>query len=292
LTLFYNARINATKGANHPVYNAFGELKSQTNAAVDCLFGYTGRAFDQAAQLQNNGHRWYEAVTGRWLSEDPKGLSGGDVSVNRYCNNSPVNYGDPRGLDMITTTRGPNPDYPPGGPGGGGRGRPGGGGPGVPGAPGGPGAGPDGFPGGPGGGPGGGGGGEIGITVKYDPEDIDGKGPAEGDACTVSWWSLFWSDTGYYERNPSKMDRGLAKGYGISLGMAAVAGGVVGVYAVGLGTLIIIVDTPAAVSIPVATIGGAIGSAFIPGPSLPPGMNPSTDILNLITQILVDLNLL
>jgi RHS repeat-associated protein len=41
--------------------------------------------------------RWYDPVTGRWLSKDPIGISGG---LNQYvfCGNNPVNFRDPWGL--------------------------------------------------------------------------------------------------------------------------------------------------------------------------------------------------
>jgi len=41
--------------------------------------------------------RWYEPTTGRWLSNDPIGISGG---LNQYvfCGNNPVNCRDPFGL--------------------------------------------------------------------------------------------------------------------------------------------------------------------------------------------------
>ena len=81
----YDSQYDVTTIANHRVYNGFGVLESQTNSAMDCLFGYTGRAFDKAATLQYNGRRWYEAITGRWLSEDPWGLAAGDANLSRYC---------------------------------------------------------------------------------------------------------------------------------------------------------------------------------------------------------------
>ena len=37
----YNSVPDTTTIANHRVYNAYGQLTSQTNSAVDCLFGYT-----------------------------------------------------------------------------------------------------------------------------------------------------------------------------------------------------------------------------------------------------------
>jgi hypothetical protein len=45
---------------NHRNYDSFGNLTSETNAAVDFLFGYTGRAFDESTGLQNNLNRWYD----------------------------------------------------------------------------------------------------------------------------------------------------------------------------------------------------------------------------------------
>jgi hypothetical protein len=46
-----NAATGTTTIINHRVYDAFGNLTSQTNAAVDCLFGYAGQMFDQNTGL-------------------------------------------------------------------------------------------------------------------------------------------------------------------------------------------------------------------------------------------------
>ena len=93
-----------TTVVNHLDYNSFGQLLSQTNpatgnaAAVDCLFGFTGRAFDTNTGLQNNLNRWYDASVGRWISPDPTGFAAGDTNTYRYVGNSPANATDPRGL--------------------------------------------------------------------------------------------------------------------------------------------------------------------------------------------------
>ena len=90
---------------NHREFSAYGQLLSQTNpqtgqaAAVDCVFAYTGRALDEATGLQNNDERWYEAITGRWLSQDPIGLNGG-INLYGYCGNGPVDRTDASGLDF------------------------------------------------------------------------------------------------------------------------------------------------------------------------------------------------
>jgi RHS repeat-associated protein len=91
---------------NHRVFSAYGQLLSQTDlsgarpapATVDCLFGYTGRPLDQATGLQNNNARWYDAITGRWLSEDH--IWDG-VNLYRYVGNGPTNAADPTGLGFM-----------------------------------------------------------------------------------------------------------------------------------------------------------------------------------------------
>ncbi len=109
----YNAAAGVTSVANHRIYTAFGQLVSQTNpsnpsaAAVDCIFGFTGRPFDPATGLQNNLNRWYDPATGNWLSQDPTGFSAGDTNLYRYCGNSPANARDPSG----TTWNPFNPEF-------------------------------------------------------------------------------------------------------------------------------------------------------------------------------------
>ena len=101
---------------NHREFSAYGELLSQTNpqtstaAAVDCLFGYTGRPMSRFSTnaatggvtgIQNNGRRWYDSITGRWLSQDPSGFGGGDTNLDCYVGNSPANATDPSGLQAV-----------------------------------------------------------------------------------------------------------------------------------------------------------------------------------------------
>ena len=62
------------------------------------LFGYTGRPFDQATGLQNNLNRWTANPAGWWLSQDPRGIAGGDTNLYRYCGNSEINATDPSGV--------------------------------------------------------------------------------------------------------------------------------------------------------------------------------------------------
>ncbi len=94
----YDPLSGDTTVANHITYDSFGNITAETSAAaVDHLFGYTGRLFDEATGLQNNLNRWYDPELGRWLTEDPIGFEGGNGNLYRYCND-PVNGSDPSGL--------------------------------------------------------------------------------------------------------------------------------------------------------------------------------------------------
>jgi len=58
---------------------------------------FQGREYSFATGLYNFRARWYEPRLGRWLSNDPIGISGG-LNLYAFCGNDPVNYVDPWGL--------------------------------------------------------------------------------------------------------------------------------------------------------------------------------------------------
>lgn len=60
-------------------------------------FYFQGRVCDKETELYHFRPRWYDPETGRWLSPDPIGISGG-VNLYLFCNNNPVNFIDPEGL--------------------------------------------------------------------------------------------------------------------------------------------------------------------------------------------------
>jgi len=64
----YNAGTDTTTIENEKFYDAYGNVTSETNSAVDTIFGYTGRMFDDDTDLQNNLNRWYDPGVGRWPS--------------------------------------------------------------------------------------------------------------------------------------------------------------------------------------------------------------------------------
>jgi len=94
----YDGTTDTTSVVNHIAYDAFGRVTSQSNAAVDHLFGYTGREWDSAVDLQYNRARWYDPAIGRWLSEDPIGFAAGDANLSRYVSNQPKIKTDPSGM--------------------------------------------------------------------------------------------------------------------------------------------------------------------------------------------------
>jgi RHS repeat-associated protein len=94
----YDSQTDTTTVVNHLVYDAYGNVTSETNSAVESLFLFTARPFDPDTGLQNNLNRWYDPSVGRWLSEDPIEA---DQNLYRYCGNSPVDSVDPLGLWKI-----------------------------------------------------------------------------------------------------------------------------------------------------------------------------------------------
>ncbi|MDZ7615959.1 MAG: RHS repeat-associated core domain-containing protein, partial [Patescibacteria group bacterium] len=77
----YDSSTGTTTIVNHRTFDAYGNLQSQTTTAVDCLFAFTGRPLDQATDLQNNLHRWYDPAGCRWMTEDPIGFEGKDGNL-------------------------------------------------------------------------------------------------------------------------------------------------------------------------------------------------------------------
>jgi len=94
-----NESTGSTAITNHRRFNSFGALVSESNAAVDLLFAYTGKPLDEATGLQHNWFRWYDAALGQWLSEDPLGFAAGDENLRRYVGNGVVDSIDPTGLE-------------------------------------------------------------------------------------------------------------------------------------------------------------------------------------------------
>ena len=74
-------------------YEAFGANTGSTQTR----YGYTGRERDELTGLMYYRARWYDSQQGRFLSEDPLGLSSG-LNHFIYVDDNPLNNVDPFGL--------------------------------------------------------------------------------------------------------------------------------------------------------------------------------------------------
>ena len=76
------------------------------NLMTESVYGnhflFQGREYDYDTTLYYFRVRWYEPETGRWLSPDPIGISGG-LNLYAFCGNDPVNFVDPWGLAHFGT---------------------------------------------------------------------------------------------------------------------------------------------------------------------------------------------
>ena len=83
--------------AQQLTYDAFGRVLTDT-APGFTPFGYAGGLLDLDTGLVRFGARDYDPETGRWTTQDPIGLGGGDTNLYAYVANDPVNGIDPSGL--------------------------------------------------------------------------------------------------------------------------------------------------------------------------------------------------
>ncbi|MEA2067727.1 MAG: RHS repeat-associated core domain-containing protein, partial [Verrucomicrobiota bacterium] len=87
-------------------YDAYGQIlavkdgsgNSITNqqSSIGNRYTFQGREIDWATGLYHFRARWYDPETGRWLSKDPIGISGG-LNLYEAFGNNPVSYIDPFG---------------------------------------------------------------------------------------------------------------------------------------------------------------------------------------------------
>ncbi|WP_326839129.1 RHS repeat-associated core domain-containing protein [Rahnella laticis] len=63
-----------------------------------------GQHYDEESGLHYNRHRYYDPAPGRYITQDPIGLMGGNVYS--HVNNNPVSLIDPMGLDAMVLVGG------------------------------------------------------------------------------------------------------------------------------------------------------------------------------------------
>ena len=80
------------------VYDAYGQIAQDTGGVAQ-PFTYTGREFDSESGLYFYRARYYDPVTGRFLSQDPLSFAADDVNLYRYVFNNPVGLTDSDGRE-------------------------------------------------------------------------------------------------------------------------------------------------------------------------------------------------
>ena len=89
---------------NKYAYDTFGNILTSTET-IDNQFQFVGSdgvICDLGPQsLYYMRARYYDASTGRFISEDPLGLSAGDSNLYRYCRNNVIQNVDPAGLAFV-----------------------------------------------------------------------------------------------------------------------------------------------------------------------------------------------
>lgn len=90
------------------VRDSSGELsiiKGHWSSPLGNRYLWQGREYSWTTELYNFRARWYDPVTGRWLSKDPIGISGG-LNQYTFCADNPVMFSDATGLRSATVLSG------------------------------------------------------------------------------------------------------------------------------------------------------------------------------------------
>ena len=77
----------------------FGEVVKKTGVVSGQSFGFSTKYRDDETELLYYGRRYYQSITGRWLSRDPLGENGG-LSLYGFIWNAPIFGIDPIGLEI------------------------------------------------------------------------------------------------------------------------------------------------------------------------------------------------
>ena len=84
-------------------YDAWGNVLSEfcaVPALASVRYRFQGRERSAVTGLINFRMRWYDAVTGRWLSRDPTGLNGG-LNLYVFCGGDSINNTDVHGTFFL-----------------------------------------------------------------------------------------------------------------------------------------------------------------------------------------------
>jgi RHS repeat-associated protein len=82
-------------------YSSFGKIESQLDANFVQPYTFTSRELDGESGLYYFRVRYYDSISGRFVTEDPKGFAA-SVNFYGYVDGNPVSRVDPYGLDALT----------------------------------------------------------------------------------------------------------------------------------------------------------------------------------------------
>ncbi len=82
---------------DHIVYDSFGNIVTETNATNGDRFKFAAMEYDATVGQYYDRARYYDEAIGRFMGQDPKGFSAGDMDLYRYVGNGPTNATDPSG---------------------------------------------------------------------------------------------------------------------------------------------------------------------------------------------------
>ncbi len=83
------------------VYDAFGNITSQSNASAAGRLGFQGGQTDIVTGLSLFMRREYNSATGRWDELDPEGFAAGQSNLYEFAGNGPTDATDPSGKAFI-----------------------------------------------------------------------------------------------------------------------------------------------------------------------------------------------
>jgi RHS repeat-associated protein len=95
----FDAALGITEIVNHLVYDAAGNVTSETDSDYSPRVKFTAREFDAESALSYLRARYYDAAISELVNEDPKGFEARDPNLRRYVRNSATNATDPSGLE-------------------------------------------------------------------------------------------------------------------------------------------------------------------------------------------------
>ncbi len=80
------------------VYDAFGNVLSESSPSNGDRFKYAGMEYDSATGQYYDHARYYLQTIGHFASDDPAAFRAGDANLFRYVRNLPTVYTDPTGM--------------------------------------------------------------------------------------------------------------------------------------------------------------------------------------------------